>query len=445
MKYNIVVDRIKKIFLGSSRRENFVKNVISVLIGDTGSSIINIIFVIFLIRIYGTEQYGIFVISQTYSTIIDSLINLQCWKSIIKYGQDAFINNDKYRFLNYVKIGWLIDIFTAFIGSFIALICIPFISKKLIWDTTTIICAKILSVVIIFNLSGTSIGILRIFNKFNLVSIQKIVSSLLKLLLILIIYIFKINTNIVFITFIYAVSEIIGYILLLVFSLKELLKRFTIKDFFRKNKFNVEFIPFLKFTLWSSLATSADLPVQYFDVFFVSYFGNVKLVGVFKVLKQIVSIMGKIAVPINQSILPQFSEFASLHDYKNGYNIVIKIRNIILIFLIPISLFLGLTSPIWLRYTFGPIYCDYWILLLFYLLSQTIAISYIAIHPYFLSVGCAKETFYYTLISNILYLIILIVLIKKLGIWAVIISFIVQFSSLISFEKLYIKKNILRE
>lgn len=46
---------------------------------------------------------------------------------------------------------------------------------------------------------------------------------------------------------------------------------------------------FVKFTLWSNIGATADLPVKYFDVFIISMV-SVEAVAVYKVFKQIMSV-----------------------------------------------------------------------------------------------------------------------------------------------------------
>ena len=192
------------------------------------------------------------------------------------------------------------------------------------------------------------------------------------------------------------------------------------------------------------MSVSADLPVQYLDVFIVRTLGGDMLVGIFKVLKQIVSIFSKISVPLNQVILPIFSKITAKNEKEKGYALVIKIHRIMLPILLAISLIIGLSSQIWMGSIFGIDYNRYWLELTAYLITNAIALSYIGIHPYFLALGKARETFRYTLISNILYLLFITVTINKLNLYSIIVGFTIQYTILIAFITRNIKMELSR-
>ena len=67
-----------------------------------------------------------------------------------------------------------------------------------------------------FHFSGTSTGILRLFNKFNLVAIQKITVATVKLFLIFLIYLLNVK-SLLFVVGSYVCVDILGHILLTTF------------------------------------------------------------------------------------------------------------------------------------------------------------------------------------------------------------------------------------
>ena len=74
-----------------------VKNVMVVLTGNMGSSIINFMVTLILIHTVGNTQYGIIIIAQQYMNLLDGIINFQSWSGVIKYGSEAIVekNNDR--------------------------------------------------------------------------------------------------------------------------------------------------------------------------------------------------------------------------------------------------------------------------------------------------------------------------------------------------------------
>ena len=213
-----------------NKKKNLLKNLASAIIGDSGSSLINIIFTIIVIKVTGATGYGEFIIALTFVQVIDTLINLQSWKGIIKYGQDALVNKRPSAFLSYIKTGYTIDIITAIIGTVITFSLANLLGSLFQWSSNSIISIKILSAMTLFNLTGTSVGYLRTMDKFHIVSIQKIMASFTRLLIIVPLLISNTNeVSIPLISIIYAISEIISFIFINIYILKD------INDFKTKN------------------------------------------------------------------------------------------------------------------------------------------------------------------------------------------------------------------
>lgn len=418
--------------------KNLFKNSFFAVIGEGGSSFINLFVVVLLIKLLGSEGYGILILAQSYMTIIDTIINLQCWKGVIKYGEEATANNDDESYMGYLKLGAILDVSTAIMGCIVSLLLVSLVGNILNWSDLLMKCSYIFSFVIIFHFSGTPTAILRMENKFNLVSIQKIVAVLIKLLTIIVILLFKERISVIQGVIVYALTDIIGHLLLVIFALHIVHKKCGIRKVI-KSKFPQKTKEFTKFTIWTTMSDIADIPVSYFDVFIISKLG-LEMVTIFKFFKQIISLLSKLTTPIYQAIFPQFSKLVAENKKTEAYNVVLKIKKTILTFILPCSIILGLTSNIWLNLLFETSYAQYWYVLTVYLIVHTIALSYTTIHPFFVSLGEVKSSFKYVLVSNIIYIIVSLILIKPINMLAIVIAYTCQFSIIIFCKKRKISK-----
>lgn len=434
IKLKKIVNIIKK----NEFANKLVKNFSFAAIGEGGASFINLLVVVLLIKLIGNDGYGVLILAQSYMLIIDTIINLQCWKSMIKFGEKAYKNNDFNSLMGYIKLGTILDIGTAILGAIIGFFLTDLIGYIFSWESSLVLSAKIFSIVILFHFSGTPTAVLRMENKFNLVSFQKIISAVIKVITLLIFYLIEKKISIINGVVIYAITDIIGHIILVMLTLNLLQKKFGIKNILKAQvpKDSKEFI---KFTMWTTLSDIVDLPVQYFDVFIVSKLG-LGMVSIFKFFKQIVAILSKLTTPLYQAIFPQFSSLAADGKEREGYKIVLKIRNIILMVMIPTSLLIGFTSHWWLGLIFDNIYASYWYVLLIYLLLQSFALSYTTIHPYFVSLGEVFYSFKYVLISNIVYICLAFFLVGYLDMLGIVLAYAVQFTLVIVLKNEKIKK-----
>lgn len=423
--------------------DNLAKNSFWAFAGDSVAAAIGLIVTIILVRLIGNEQYGSLVLAQTYMTIMDIIINVQSWKGVIQYGQKSIVEKNKKALGKYIRLGSILDTSTAIICGIVSLLLAPVIGNFLNWSKETIICAQIFSLEIFSHLSGTSTAILRILNKFNLVAVQKFITAIVKLTTLAVLFKMSSSISLITATIAYVISDIFGNILLIIFAFYTYIKKYGTK-YLLKNDEKVDTKNFVSFTLWGTALDIVDIPVNYFDVFIVSLLGTDK-VAIFKVFKQCVSILSKVTSPIQQSILPQFSELTAKNEIKRGFHVVKKIRNAIIKIIGPFALIVGLTSPIWLNLIYGIDYVNYWYVLLVYLIVQTLALSYTTIHPYFLSLDLAKEATIYCIISNVIYCILAFILVKEIGMIGIVIAYFIQSMTIVGLKYVKINKIIKEE
>lgn len=420
--------------------KNLFKNSFWAFFGDASASAITFIISIILIKIIGSDSYGILILAQSYMNIMDVVINIQSWRSTIQYGQKALVDGNIKELHSYVKLGCIMDISTAILCFIISVILPHFIGSLLHWSNEMILCSQIFAITIISHFAGTPTAILRLFNKYNLVALSKTLAAIFKITAIVAYYLITQNLNLISSTIIFMMTDFIGNILLVIFAFYNYSKKYKISDII-KAKMPKDSKSFISYTLWGTLSEIVDLPVQTIDVFIVSVLGNAT-VAIYKIFKQIIGIISKVTGPIQQSILPQFSELSAKGNEKRGFEVVIKIHRTILKYTLPISILVGATSYLWLGKLYDITYANYWYILFIYLIIQTYALSYTTIHPFFITLGNMKINAIIEFTANIVYLIVSFILVRVMGLLGITIAFLIQILLNIFLKYFCIKKMI---
>ena len=418
--------------------KNLFKNSFWAFFGDASASAITFIISIILIKIIGSDSYGILILAQSYMNIMDVVINIQSWRSTIQYGQKALVDGNIKELHSYVKLGCIMDISTAILCFIISVILPHFIGSLLHWSNEMILCSQIFAITIISHFAGTPTAILRLFNKYNLVALSKTLAAIFKITAIVTYYLITKNLNLISSTIIFMMTDFIGNILLVIFAFYNYSKKYKISDII-KAKMPKDSKSFISYTLWGTLSEIVDLPVQTIDVFIVSVLGNAT-VAIYKIFKQIIGIISKVTGPIQQSILPQFSELSAKGNEKRGFEVVIKIHRTILKYTLPISILVGATSYLWLGKLYDITYANYWYILFIYLIIQTYALSYTTIHPFFITLGNMKINAIIEFTANIVYLIVSFILVRVIGLLGITIAFLIQILLNIFLKYFCIKK-----
>ena len=417
--------------------KNLFKNSFWAFFGDASASAITFIISIILIKIIGSESYGILILAQSYMNIMDVIINIQSWRSTIQYGQKALVDGNDKELHSYVKLGCIMDISTAILCFIISILLPNLIGGFLHWSNEMILSSEIFAITIISHFAGTPTAILRLFNKYNLVALSKTLAAIFKITAY---YLITKNLNLVSSTIIFMLTDFIGNILLVIFAFYNYSKKYKISDII-KAKMPKDAKSFISYTLWGTLSEIVDLPVQTIDVFIVSVLGNAT-VAIYKIFKQIIGIISKVTGPIQQSILPQFSELSAKGNEKRGFEVVIKIHKTILKYTLPISILVGVTSYFWLGKLYDMTYANYWYILFIYLMIQTYALSYTTIHPFFITLGNMRINAIIEFTANIVYLIVSYILVRAMGLLGITIAFLIQILLNIFLKYFCIKKMI---
>lgn len=419
--------------------KKLIKNVSILLFGSTTTSLLNLLTMLIIVRSVSTLEYSFFVLAQQYMSIMDALINFQSWQGVIKYGTDALVKKSYEKLYAVIKCGFLIDILSAVLGTLLAFVLVPFVGKMMGWSEDVILLCRLFSLEIVFHIEGTSIGILRLYDKFSYYSLVNTLASLIQLIAIGLYFVLG-GRDLVVITGIYIVFDIVLKTGLVVVAIHVMRRNIGILKVV-KAKFKHLEKGFIRYTMWSNVGRTADIPIGYFDVFIISML-SYELVAVYKIYKQIVQIISKVSIPISAAILPQFSMMIAEQKDKEAFDKVLVIRNYMLVaisFLTLLSLIAG--KPIF-NLILGVEYAEHISLFIIMLCLYGVAFSYVAIHPYFAAIGKVKEDFILNVVSNLMYCIVAFGLIKFLDVYAILIATAIQFGIVFSIKTILIKNYI---
>ncbi len=426
-------------FIRNRFASRLLKNAVVSFAGEGGAAVITFITTIILIRLIGSTKYGILMVANSFIIIVDTLVNFQSWHAMVAFGAQAEEKKDSEFMESLIKIGTVIDFGTAILGTVIALVTARFFSTVMLWNDEITQCIYMLSFMILFNFTGTSVGIIRLFDKFKYYSIFRIVTEILRFTFV-IIFCGVMKKGLYGAALSYALGYVLGYIFLFIMFLHVIRLRDDIsvtgimeadvKKYWKR---------IFSFTCWTSLTSSADIPVQQMDVIFLSMI-SYEVVAVFKVYKQIGQALSKLTTPLKQAVMPIFSELIAKGKIRESYEYMMKMTKKMLVILIPSVLVVTGVSVVFMHFTLSREYVDYWYILLIYMLLRACALAYAPMHPLFIAMSAVKQNFFLALSANIVYIALVWSTITRLGIWAVILGIFAEYFITITFKKRAIER-----
>lgn len=411
--------------------DKLVRNFLNIFSGDAIGSVLSIISISFVTKGIGMEKYGFIVLIQGIASLVDGIFNFQSWQGFIKFFPETNGKDDQVKKL--IKFSYILDIVTAVI-AFIILNSAGMLIKKIYnFTPQEMFLLTMFSLYIIFNIQGTPIGILRSFDRFDMLRNQRVVTSVYNFIMLGVGFYFKLD--LFYFVFVYLSSNVLNGILINIFAMVILKKRGLLGFIFEKSAFNKEFF---KFTCLTNINSSLDIPVQYFDNLLIGKMLSLEQLGIYKICKTVAIVLDKIGTPIYQTLYPYFCETIARKDVKEVFRKFLKVSVLLLgvctvmvvgLNVVGFYLFAQFFSELVLKYKFE---------INLYIIMKSLGTVFIAVHPLFLSLGYIKVETRIIFAANLIYMVVLFPMIKNYGLSGVIAAYGVQVVLIVGMKMWYI-------
>jgi O-antigen/teichoic acid export membrane protein len=350
-------------------------------------------------RTLGPELFGVLAVIVAYVAIVERVATFQPWVALIKYGAVALEQNQPDQFMGLVKMAVFLDVIGVVSGTVIAVVGVFLLVDWRIWEPHMGPVTLVFSISILFNLSGTPTGVLRLLDRFQVFTLQKVLTAGLGLIGAFIVCIA--GSGVWGFLIVMLVSKIVGDLFLLGAGLVSLKQRDMLKHWRTPA---AAWRPFLQFSGWTYATSTFDIPVKQLDIMIVSAITSFEMAGIYKIIKQSSALLIGMADPLYQAVYPQFAAMVARSHDKKAAAYAVKIGAVIAAGVGPAALLLSVTSPWWLGKIFGEAFAAGWLPLSIFLFLTVLSTSFTAVHPLFTAMGYVKENAIVLFIANAVYL-----------------------------------------
>ncbi len=171
-----------KLFLADRILRKILKNFSWLLCGQIFTAIANFGYLSLTAHALGVETFGRLILIRAYIELLIGLTTFQSWQALIRYGADCLKRQDHLGLQFLVKLTTCLDILGSLGGYLIAVGAAPIVGPWVGWDIATIHGVQRFSLLILFTLGSTPIGLLRLYDRFDLLAIQQMVAPTARLL-----------------------------------------------------------------------------------------------------------------------------------------------------------------------------------------------------------------------------------------------------------------------
>lgn len=378
--------------------KSFLKSVVTLGGSSVFQAIATFISIIFVSSALGLVEYGVFAFTLALAMILSVLSNTLSWQGLLK------LESVSKRTILYC---FCIDLVISFVSSIVFVTLLGLLTSSIL-DRHVEAWQYCFVFVIFFQNNGTIISLIR---QKSLYKRQAVVDALSGAVKVIAVGISSTTDSIELLIFSFVSSEIIrwlGYIFISGIR----------SECSYEGGDNVTVIGQLqaiyKFSIWGVLNEIAHIPSSQLDRIIISSFVGLELVAIYDMFKRVLTAVVNLTNPIIQITYPIYIQRLKSESFKNVMSFALKLVCILFCILSIAYITIYLTSYFWMKYLFQVEIPDNLtetagLLLINLSLTLTFVYSFVPIHPLYLALGHAKNSFYISFLGAIFVLVSLFV------------------------------------
>ena len=174
--------------VADTRLRRVFQNAAILLRGHAAAGLLSLLNLAVAAHALGTREFGILVLVHTYAMTVAELFGFESWRAFVHFGANSGRADWPHRIRLLFKFTSALDLGAALLGTLIALLGAPVIGPWLGWDDHTIRASMLYAGIIPFTVNATPSGVLRLFGRFDLLSLHVTLRAALRLVLTLVAY-----------------------------------------------------------------------------------------------------------------------------------------------------------------------------------------------------------------------------------------------------------------
>lgn len=291
------------------------KNAGFLLSGKVATGLFGLAYLGLAARGLGIEQFGVLVLVQTYVQVITGLTTFHSWQAVIRYGAISVETDDTAGFQQLISFTTVLDVGGVVLGAVLAWFAVPFVGPVLGWSDEVIAYAQPYSLLILFTIIATPTGLLRLYDRFDILAWQVMVTPAMRLIGVIV----AVVTDAPLWGYLLAwfVAGVVGGLTLLGLGWREGVKQGRLNGM----RWSLRGVTSTHHKIWSfclasNFHSSLQLVTGHMSTLLVGAVATPAAAGLFKVAREVATALTKPAELLTQSIYPEFARLGSTGEWS---------------------------------------------------------------------------------------------------------------------------------
>ena len=365
-------------------------------------------------RALGPAGLGVIALIEAYVRSVDRIFRFEPWQAVVRYGAAALEGSREDDFRRLIKFSTLFDLFGASLAALVAVIGVRYAASWLELDQEQTRMAMWFSATLILALSSTPTAVLRLFDKFKLISTLLVSLAIARLILVVFAWQFGGDLwSFIIILMLYQAAE---QLTLLGFAWSELRRR-RYDDVWRLplRGLMAEHPGLLRFLWNSNISVIARTSTLRFDTLILGTLLDPAAAGLYQLAKRTGIAALRLGRPIQQAVYPDVARLWTRGDVLQFRRIVLRINGVMGALGILVLIVMTYHMDFLVRLAFGEAFATTAPLVTVQLLAVTILLAGSTLNPALLSMGADRNLIRITLIATLIFFLVFVPLVHLFG------------------------------
>ena len=365
-------------------------------------------------RALGPAELGQLQLIRSYVITVGLLLAFSTWQAVIKFAAEAREQGDSVGYRQVIKGALLLDMTTGMLSLVAAVVALPRLAPLWGWDESARKLALLYSLVLLIRFDGPFIAVLQVAGRFGLLATVQVVNAVCRTLAILVCYVR--HEGMVGFFIIWMLTDLLVPLAHISIGTAEL-RRQGHGGFWKTplKGLRGRFDGLLPFVFSTNLTLSLQLGAQQIDALIVGAFLDSSAVGLYQVAKKFASIPFRVQKPLTQASYPDLAAAWAADRQREFAGLVARLVRLLAGPAFLIWLFVTLSGEWILRITSGPEFVSAAPLMSALMCGSAIAVVGAPLRPALLATGQAVAALWLKMICVGIYLPVLLLTIRTLG------------------------------
>ena len=390
------------------------KNSAMLTAGKLYTALAGLVYLALATRALGAHSFGVLILIHAYAAAIRDLITLKTSQCVVRYGALCLENNAREDFQKLVKFTMLLDLGFCVAGAVVGMLAVPLVGPWFGVTPELVPVATIYCLMILFNFKTTSLGLLRLFDRFDLIALMLMLVPTVRLAGACIAFLYYQNVS-AFLFFWFSAGALQCFATVW-FGWREFNRRGLSKDMNLSLKHLIRPHEGILSFIWASHINRTLLTSSvHIATLIVGALLGPAGAGLFKIAQESAAVLIKPAQLFTETVYPEMTKIAVTKQFNRLWNVIrhsalvggaIAGFILLLVFLFGQSL-LGLF--------FGAEYVSAYDILVLLMIGAAITMTSFALEPALFSIGRPEVSMHIRVFTTILHITALVLLLPKIG------------------------------